>query len=365
MRRFRRVAVVIAVLLFAICFVVWTWDLFVGGASVGWPVAIAVMALGYIPVAILGFRLRNPLLRAAAIPTAASIGFLSFCLVASVLCWIVDGASRALSVPIENHSIGCTVFGLGLAAAVYGLVNAARIRTTRYRVALQNLPADVEGRTGVLVSDIHLGNIRGVGFSHRVAARVKALRPDILFICGDMFDGALVDLDACAAPWGAIEAPMGSFFVTGNHDEFTDSAKIMEALRKVGVRVLDNEKVTVHGLQVVGVHDGVAQDDREFRAILTRANIEKDRPSVLLSHQPSRLSVPDEFGISLQLSGHTHNGQFWPWSLLVAQVFGPYAYGLNRFGELQVITSCGVGTWGPPMRVATRSEIVVIEFTKA
>jgi predicted MPP superfamily phosphohydrolase len=365
MRRFRRVAVVVAILLFAICFVVWTWALFVGGASVGWPMAIAIMALAYIPVTILGFRLQNPILRAAAIPTAASIGFLSFCLVASVLCWIIDGAMRALRIPVENHSIGCSAFGLGLAAAVYGLVNAARIRTTRYMVALKNLPGGLKGKTGVLVSDLHLGNIRGVGFSRRVAAHVKALNPDILFICGDMFDGALVDLDACAAPWGAIKASMGSFFVTGNHDEFTDSAKIMEALRKVGIRILDNEMVTVHGLQVVGVHDGVARNDREFREILARSHVERDCPSVLLSHQPSHLSIPNEFGISLQLSGHTHNGQFWPWSLLVARVFGPYAYGLNRFGGLQVITSCGVGTWGPPMRVATRSEIVLIEFTAA
>jgi hypothetical protein len=304
-------------------------------------------------------------LRAAAIPAAVSVGFLSFCTVASVFCWILDGATRALRIPVEIHTIGYSVFGLGFAAAIYGLVNAARIRTTRYTVAFQNLPAELKGRTGVLVSDIHLGNVRSVGFSRKVAARIKALNPDVLFICGDMFDGALVDLDACAAPWGAIETPLGSFFVTGNHDEFTDSAKIMEALRRVGIRVLDNEKVMVHGLQVVGVHDSVAQDDQEFRGILARSHIERDRPSVLLNHQPSHLSIPNEFGISLQLSGHTHNGQFWPWSLLVARVFGPYAYGLNRFGELQVITSCGVGTWGPPMRVATRSEIVLIKFAAA
>ncbi len=323
------------------------------------------MALGYIPVAILGFRLRNPLLRAAAVPTAISVGLLSFCFMASVLCWIFVGAVHLLRIPVGNHSIGCSVFGLGLAAAAYGLVNASWIRTTRYTVALRNLPGGLKGKRGVLVSDIHLGNVRGVRYSRRVAARVKALDPDILFICGDMFDGALVDLDACAAPWREIVAPMGSFFVTGNHDEFTESAEIIEALRKVGIRVLDNERVTVDGLQVVGVHDGVAQDAREYREILARSQIERDQPSILLNHQPSHLTIPDEFGISLQLSGHTHNGQFWPWSLLVARVFGPFAYGLNRLGGLQVITSSGVGTWGPPMRVATRSEIVLIEFTAA
>ena len=363
MRRFRRVAVVVAILLLAICFVVWTWTRFLGGAGAGWPIAVAVLTLGYIPVAILGFRLRNPLLRAAAIPTAVSMGLFSFCLVASVLCWTADGVLRALGIAAGNSLVGPGMFGLGLAAAAYGVLNAARIRVTRYTVSLPNLPGELWGRIGVLVSDVHLGNIRGAGFSRRVAARVRALSPDFLFICGDMFDGAQVDLGACAAPWGAIGAPLGSFFVTGNHDEFTDSAKIMEALRRVGIRVLDNERVTVRGLQIVGVHDGVARDEREFRGILARSGLDRDRPSILLSHQPSHLSIPSEFGVSLQLSGHTHNGQFWPWSILVSRVFGPFAYGLNRFGALQVITSCGVGTWGPPMRVATRSEIVAFELT--
>jgi uncharacterized protein len=365
MRRFRRVAVIVTVLLLAICFVVCTWASFLGVASVGWPVAVAILALGYIPVAILGFRLKNTLLRAIAIPTAVSVGLLSFAFMASVVCWILNGAIRALKIPVANISIGYSVFDLALAAAVYGVVNAAIIRTSRYKVALQNLPDKWKGKTGVMVSDIHLGNIRSVGFSRKVAARVKALNPDVLFICGDMFDGALVDLEACAAPWAAINAPMGSFFVTGNHDEFADSAKILEALRRVGIRVLDNERVAVEGLQIVGVHDGLARDDRVFRGVLAQSHIDRDRPSILLNHQPSHLSIPDEFGVSLQLSGHTHNGQFWPWSLLVSRIFGRFAYGLNRFGDLQVITSSGVGTWGPPMRVATRSEIVVMEFSSA
>jgi predicted MPP superfamily phosphohydrolase len=121
----------------------------------------------------------------------------------------------------------------------------------------------------------------------------------------------------------------------------------------------------VQGLQIVGVHDGSAQNDREFREILARARIDRNRPSILLHHRPTHLSIPSEAGISLQLSGHTHRGQFWPWSHVVFMVYGPFAYGLHRLGSLQVITSSGVGTWGPPVRVATRSEIVLIEFISA
>jgi predicted MPP superfamily phosphohydrolase len=363
MRRFRIAAVVFTVVLLVIWFVVATWAHFSGGVGVGWAIAVALLAIGYIPVAILGFRLQNPLLRAVAIPAAVSLGLLNFGLVAAIACWVLAGATRVLGIPIEVRSIGYSVFGLGLVVAVYGLVNAARIQVTRYTVPLRNLPSQWRGRTGVLVSDVHLGNIRSVGFARRIVARVNALKPDIVFIAGDLFDGARVDLDACAAPWGTINAPMGAFFVTGNHDEFSDFSKINDALRKVGVRVLDNEKVVVHGLQVLGVHDGVARDPREFREILERAQIDRGSASVLLNHQPSQLSIPSEAGVSLQLSGHTHNGQFWPWSHLVDRIFGDFAYGLNRFQSFQVITSSGVGTWGPPMRVATRSEIVLINFT--
>ena len=364
MRRIR-VAVFITVLLLVICFVVWTWSHFSGGADVAWAIAVAVLALGYIPVAILGFRLQNPLLRAVAVPAAVSVGLLSFGFVAAISCWVLDGVARAFGIPLGLHAIGYGVFGSSMAVAVCGLVNAAIIRTTRYTVALRGLPSRWDGRTGVLVSDVHLGNIRSAGYSRRVVARVNALKPDVVFIGGDMFDGARVDLDACAGPWKAITAPLGSFFITGNHDEFSDSSKITDALRKVGIRVLDNEKVTVDGLQIVGVHDGVAGDEREFREVLDRSRIDRGGACVLLNHQPSRLSIAQDAGVSLQLSGHTHKGQFWPWSLLVGRIFGPFAYGLNRLGALQVITSSGVGTWGPPMRVATRSEIVLIRFRAA
>jgi uncharacterized protein len=365
MRRIRRAAVVSAILLLVVCSVVSTWAHFSGGVGVGWAAAIAVLALGYIPVAILGFRMQSPLLRAVAVPAAVSVGLLNFGFVAAIACWVLAGATWALGVPVPPRSIAYGVFGLGLAAAVAGLINAAIIRVTRYTVALPHLPREWIGKTGVLVSDVHLGNIRGAGFARRIVARVNALRPDVVFVSGDMFDGALVDLDACSEPWGKLNAPMGAFFVTGNHDEFSDSSKIMGSLRKAGVRVLDNEKVTVHGLQIIGVHDGVAGDEREFREILARAQVDSGCASVLLNHQPSHLSVPNDAGISLQLSGHTHKGQFWPWTQVVGRIFGPFAYGLNRFADLQVITSSGVGTWGPPMRVASRSEIVLITFTAA
>jgi len=155
------------------------------------------------------------------------------------------------------------------------------------------------------------------------------------------------------------------YFVSGNHEEFTNRNMFLDAIGNTGIQVLNNEKVDVHGLQIVGVHDGEAGDPQTLRAILQSTQLNSRRPSILLAHQPSNLVTAAEAGISLQLSGHTHGGQIWPWSWVAALVHGRFNYGLNRLSELQVFTSSGVGTWGMPMRVGTKSEIALIRFEPA
>jgi predicted MPP superfamily phosphohydrolase len=123
--------------------------------------------------------------------------------------------------------------------------------------------------------------------------------------------------------------------------------------------------VTVDGLQIAGVHDAETQDPKLFRAVLQKLKLDGRHASILLAHQPGRLPVAAAAGISLQLSGHTHGGQIWPWNWVAARVHGRFAYGLNRHEALQVLTSSGAGTWGPPLRVGTKAELVLIQFASA
>jgi predicted MPP superfamily phosphohydrolase len=118
----------------------------------------------------------------------------------------------------------------------------------------------------------------------------------------------------------------------------------------------------VHGLQIVGVHDAEAEEPEQMRKILREAAVDPQCASILLAHRPTCWPLAEETGISLQVSGHTHKGQFWPWSWIIYKVHGPFAYGLNRAGNLLVLTSSGAGTWGPPMRVGTKAEIVLIRL---
>jgi predicted MPP superfamily phosphohydrolase len=263
---------------------------------------------------------------------------------------------------VGRFDLAAVLFGLALFVATYGMINAAWLRVTRIDIRLPNLPMAWQGRTVALVTDLHLGHIAGPGFLRRVIARLRSLQPDAVLIGGDMFDGTTVKLDELVAPWGGYSAPRGVYYVTGNHDEFAERTIYLDAVRRTGVRVLNNEKVVVDGLQIVGVHDAEAGDAAVLRGILRGEGLDPRQPSILLMHRPENLAVAEEEGISLQLSGHTHRGQIWPWTLLVSRIYGRFAYGLQRLNQLQVYTSSGAGAWGPPLRVGTRAEIVLIRL---
>ncbi len=159
-----------------------------------------------------------------------------------------------------------------------------------------------------------------------------------------------------------LSTKFGAYFVTGNHEEFSDSTKYLDAIKGSGIGVLENDKVTINGLQIVGVNDRDSADPGRLRSILECAELDRDQASILLSHSPRGLQIVEDAGISLQLSGHTHGGQLFPFTWFTKRIFGEFTYGLKRFGELMVYTSSGAGTWGPPMRVGTRPEIVLIRF---
>jgi predicted MPP superfamily phosphohydrolase len=297
--------------------------------------------------------------------SASWVGALNFAFFAAVVCWVVEGVALLLNWPLPGFQVAAILFGLALVAAVYGLINAAWIRVSRVKIQLPNLPEAWQGRTAALITDLHLGPLSGAGFLRRVIARLRSLKPDAVFISGDMFDGPTLGLDRLVAPWREFSTPRGTYFATGNHDEFAERNIFLDAAKRVGIRVLNNEKVSLDGLQIVGVHDSEAGDPTELRNILHHAPIDRQHPSILLAHRPVNLAVAEEEGISLQLSGHTHGGQIWPWNLLVSRIYGRFAHGLSRLGKLQVYTSNGVGTWGPPLRFGTKSEIVLIEFERA
>jgi len=369
-RRFRRLIIVVQSILFlANWFLYETWIMFHPSLD---PRTLAILrvvfplaALSFVSASLLAWRYFNPIVRAFYVISAIWVGLMTFCLFAAACCWIVLGLARLTNLQVAPNRIADELFAAAMVMGLYGLINAARVRVNRISIELPDVPQHWRGRVAALVSDMHLGHVRNAGFMRRIVAKVNQLGPDVVFIAGDMYDGTAADIGALAEPLSALSAPLGAFFVTGNHEEFTSRAKYLQAISKTGVRVLNNEKVELDGLQIVGVHYRETIDPGRFRAILQGASISRERASVLLVHAPHRLPIAEEAGISLQLCGHTHGGQFPPASWITSRVYGRYVHGLHRFGRLLVFTSWGVGTWGPPLRVGTNPEIVLVTFASS
>jgi uncharacterized protein len=195
-----------------------------------------------------------------------------------------------------------------------------------------------------------------------MVALARSFDPHIVFLPGDVFDGTHAEVDRLIAPFKELKPPFGVFFSTGNHEEFHDTALYVNAIRQSGIQVLANQRVTVDGLHVLGISYHESTYPLRVRATLESLRAGTEGASVLLNHAPVRLPIVEQAGVSLQLSGHTHGGQMIPFNWLTQRIFGRFTHGLHQFGELQVYTSTGAGMWGPPMRVGTEPEIVVMRF---
>jgi predicted MPP superfamily phosphohydrolase len=331
-----------------------------GISALAW--TFLLLSLSFVAASLLAWRYTNSLMRAFYSAAAIWLALFNFLFFAACACWAIYGISRVFRWQIDGRLLAAISFGVALAAGIYGILNAAWLRLKRVRVRLPGLPESWRGRVAALVSDTHLGHVRGIGFIRRIVALLNRVKPDIVFLAGDVYDGTAVNTEKVVSPFRGIAAPLGTYFVTGNHEEFRDSAPYIAAIAKAGVRVLKNEKVTVDGLQIVGVFYHESTWEPRLREILQAASIDRARASVLISHEPRHLAVAEREGISLQVSGHTHGGQMIPWTRFASRIFGRFVHGLQRFEKMLVYTSYGAGTWGPPARVGTYAEIVLIEF---
>ncbi len=363
------ISLIQVLLLLAHWFLFHTWIAFWPGPGLrgAWELRTALLVLGFsfVAAALVNFRYSNAAARLAYKLAAVWLGFLNYFFFGACLSWPVWYAVRAIGTPNPAAArtwIAAGFFVLALLAGIYGMLNARWIRVRRIGLHLPGLPETWRGRSAVLMSDLHLGSVNAAAFCRRVVSLAAGFHPDIVFIPGDLFDGTKASLDALIAPFRELAPPFGIYFSTGNHEEFHDPADYIQAIARTGIRVLANERVTVDGLHILGIPYGESTYPIRVRATLEKLSPGPEAASILLNHAPVRLPIAEQAGISLQLSGHTHGGQIFPYTWLTRRIFGRFTYGLQRFGALQVYTSTGAGTWGPPMRVGTEPEIVLFEF---
>lgn len=318
--------------------------------------AFIFLILSFVLSSVLSFKWNNLFTRFYYRLSVIWLGFSFYFFLASIIYLLYELFAG------PSHPLAWALFIIAYAFGVYGLWNANNIRIRTESISLNGLPISWHGRKAVFVSDFHLGQVRGKGFAKRVSGIIENLKPDIVFIGGDVFDGVMINIVEAVSPLGNIRSALGTYFVMGNHEEFRDNKKYQMALLGVGIKVLNDELVMVDGLQLIGLDYKTTETVENFKNVLGNIIFDNKQATVLLKHVPLHLEVSEAAGISLQLSGHTHKAQVFPLSLLTKLIFKGYDYGFKNIGETKVYTSSGVGTWGPPFRICTSSEIVVLEF---
>ncbi len=323
---------------------------------------LALLCLGMLAQPALERRMRLPWLRIFSWPFVVWMGVLWLSVVLLALSDAVValmGARGGEEAAASRAAVVGLLVAAVSAAALRGGIRVPAVK--RVEIALARWPRALDGFRIAQISDIHIGPVLGRRYAAALVARVNALGADLVAVTGDLVDGGVEQLREEVEPFAALRAPHGVFFVTGNHDVYSGAEGWVARARELGMRVLRNQRVAIGGeagFDLAGVDDHrgdwVSGSSEDIGAAL--AGRDPARAVVLLAHDPSAWKRAQAHGVDLQLSGHTHGGQIWPFGYLVRLVV-PWVAGIYRAGASTLYVSRGSGFWGPPMRLLAPAEI--------
>ena len=294
-----------------------------------------------------------------------------------LVLWLAGTPAQAAVSGVDPETHAARARALAVVGVV-ALVGAAALRAglrlpdvKRVEVELERWPRELDGFRIVQLSDIHIGPILGRDFARELVRRVAALEPDLIAVTGDLVDGDVRHLRDEVAPFAELAAPQGVWFVTGNHDYYSGADRWVDQARKLGMRVLRNQRASIGdgsaSFDLAGVEDYHAHlVQPDWREDLDAALAGRDpaRALVLLAHDPSTFKRASQLGVDLQLSGHTHGGQIWPFRYLV-RLAVPFVAGLYERNGAKLYVSRGSGFWGPPMRLFSPAEITELIVSRS
>lgn len=265
---------------------------------------------------------------------------------------------------IPPKTLGISALAITLIISLYGILNSWNIQVTHQELTLKGLNKEVRV---MHLSDIHIGHFRGKNFLKKIVDKTNEQNVDIVFITGDLFDGKINLTQNELLPLTQLKVPI--YFIEGNHDRYTGVSTIKNYLQQIGVNVLENEIADFGELQIIGLNH-MRADNKTFdmhaagnsstiKGTLEKLPINKNKPAILLHHSPDGIKYANQNGVDLYLAGHTHAGQLFPVKYIANLIFA-YNKGMHDFNGTKIFVSQGTGTFGPPMRVGTKSEIAVI-----
>ena len=321
------------------------------------------LSASFIAASILAHLYENLFTRIFYFISGIWLGLLTYLVFSSVIIWIILWVvPRVSAYRVDMPRLAMIFLVVSVALSVFGIWNAFHPRIKEISVRIPGLPAVWEDQRIVQLSDVHLGHIYRDGFLQGVVAQANEAEPAMVVITGDLFDGMDGRLENLVSPLSDLRSEHGTFFVTGNHETYLGVEAVEKLLAEVSVTVLDDEVVDVAGLALVGLSYPERGQKKDIASLLRSLSPDfSGRPNILLFHSPTSIDLFRFAGINLQLSGHTHLGQLFPFNFLTHRIFKGYDYGLSEeAGGYSIYTTNGVGTWGPAMRIGNIPEIVVI-----
>jgi uncharacterized protein len=341
-----------------------------------------VLSCFLIPLGVLARRIeRQPLADRLAWVGLLAMGFFSSLLVLTLVRDLIIGSlltldalrPRTISLDRWRVDTAIAVPALALLSTAIGFINARRrAKVVTVEIPIADLPDALDGLTIVQISDIHVGPTIKKQYVQAIVDEVNRLKPDLVAITGDIVDGSVERLTEHTRPLSRLSARYGAYLVTGNHEYYSGADEWVTEFRRLGLRVLLNEHVVLEHNGTPFVLAGVTDYSTTHLDGIHRSNPaaalenapEDVRVKVLLAHQPRTALTASDLGYTLQLSGHTHGGQFFPWNFFV-RLQQPFTAGLARIDDLWIYTSRGTGYWGPPKRLGAPSEITHIRLVAA
>jgi uncharacterized protein len=376
-RRWRRLLLVFAVMLLLLG-VPW-WTLLSAGTQ--WPTVVIVAGTVVVAAAFVGLPVMMMLGHGrrhrdrVAVGADALLGAMWVLFVWSVLAQLLRLALLVLGVedPDRSRVVAGAVLAVVAALLAWGYAEAMRVpRIRRVDVGIARLGSGLDGLRVAVITDTHYGPIDRSRWSAAVVDRVNKLDADVVCHVGDIADGTVDVREAQARPLGAVQARLARVYVTGNHEYFSEAQGWLDYIDGIGWDALHNRHIVVERdgdrLVIAGVDDETARasgvDGHGANLEAALADTDPTLPVMLLAHQPKQVVQAVAAGVDLQISGHTHGGQIWPFNFLV-RLDQPVVQGLSRHGDrTQLYTSRGTGFWGPPFRVFAPSEITLLTLRR-
>lgn len=288
---------------------------------------------------------------------AVWIGVLFFLVVGFAISDLVISALGLLKITLSAKIVYSLALILVILVSSYSVYNAGNIKVSKI-----SIPSSLENETKIIqISDVHLGAIHSANYLKKIVSLSNSRNPDFIFITGDLLDGGTKVSEEIISSLPGLKAKKGVYFVTGNHETYMSTKQVLNLIKSEHIQVLDNEVKNTRDIQIIGLSypgETSEKDNPNFKLL---NSINKSKFSILLYHPPVGFDKASEAGVNLQLSGHTHDGQIFPINL-ISRIFYKYVNGFYKINNSYLYVSSGAGTWGPPMRFGSNSEITEIDL---